>query len=87
MEETIKIENLKDWLAEYVTKSIHETKSEIMEFREWAKNFDKRTAAILIDAEFYNDFGYSDCEKISVEDAKHYAQSFIDRIVLNWYVL
>lgn len=87
MGETIKIENLRDWLVEYVTKSVRETKSDVKEFKEWAKNFDKRTAAILINAEFHNDFGYSDCKEISIEDAKRYAQSFIDRIVIDWYVL
>ena len=75
--ETIKIENLKEWLVDYITKSIHESRAKSV----LAQNFDRKTAEIIVNSEFFNDFGYIDCEEISVEDAKNYAQSFIDRIL------
>ena len=43
--ETIKIEDLKEWLVDYITMNIHSMESEESEeFNNWAKSFEKEEA-------------------------------------------
>lgn len=83
---TIKTE-LKDWLVNHITNSIHGFESEnSQEFNAWAKAFKKEEAAFVVEMEFMNDWGYDERESIPEEEAAKYAQPLIKRILENWYL-
>ena len=84
----IKIKNeLKEWLVNYITDSIHSFESEdSKEFNVWAKAFKKEEASFVVDMEFTNDWGYDERESISEEEAAKYAQPLIQKILNNWYL-
>lgn len=80
--ETIKIEDLKEWLVDYITMNIHSMESEESEeFNNWAKSFEKEEAEFVVRAEFVNDWGYDNRNEISIKEASEYAQALIQRIL------
>nr|WP_302507195.1 hypothetical protein [uncultured Prevotella sp.] len=84
--ETIKIEDLKEWLVDYITMNIHSMESEESEeFNNWAKSFEKEEAEFVVRAEFVNDWGYDNRNEISIKEASEYAQALIQRILSTWY--
>ena len=84
--ETIKIEDLKEWLVDYITMNIHSMESgESEEFNNWAKSFEKEEAEFVVKAEFVNDWGYDNRNEISIKEASEYAQALIQRILSTWY--
>lgn len=84
--ETIKIEDLKEWLVDYITMNIHSMESEESEeFNNWAKSFEKEEAEFVVKAEFVNDWGYDNRNEISIKEASEYAQALIQRILSTWY--
>ena len=85
--ETIKIEDLKEWLVDYITMNIHSMESEESEeFNNWAKSFEKEEAEFVVRAEFVNDWGYDNRNEISIKEASEYAQALIQRILSTWYL-
>lgn len=83
---TIKIEDLKEWLVDYITMNIHSMESEESEeFNNWAKSFEKEEAEFVVRAEFVNDWGYDNRNEISIKEASEYAQALIQRILSTWY--
>lgn len=84
--QTIKIEDLKEWLVDYITMNIHSMESEESEeFNNWAKSFEKEEAEFVVRAEFVNDWGYDNRNEISIKEASEYAQALIQRILSTWY--
>ena len=84
--ETIKIEDLKEWLVDYITMNTHSMESEESEeFNNWAKSFEKEEAEFVVKAEFVNDWGYDNRNEISIKEASEYAQALIQRILSTWY--
>lgn len=86
--ETIKIkEELRDWLANYITDTIHGCKTEdSVEFNKWANSFKKEEAEFVVDMEFVNDWEYDERSEIPKEEAVEYAQSLLERILNSWYL-
>ena len=85
---TINIETeLRDWLVDNITNTIHGLETEDSnEFNEWAKGFERDEAEFVVDMEFLNDWGYETRDEISEEEASKYAQSLLQIILDNWYV-
>lgn len=87
--ETIRIKNeLENWLVQYITNSIHGMVAETSnnEFNKWAKSFNEEEAALLVRAEYTNDWGYDKRDEITHDEAQEYAQTLIQTILDNWYV-
>ena len=83
--DTIKKENLKEWLVEYLINSIHSCEiADSKEFNEWAKSYPKEELEALVSMEFVGDWGYDKRNDIPVEDVKEYADAFLQRIVDSW---
>ena len=84
----INIKNdLREWLVEYITTTIHGLTTEnSIEFNKWAESFEKEEAEFVVDMEFMNDWGYDERENISEEEAAKYAQSLLQKILDNWYL-
>lgn len=81
--------DLRDWLVDHITDSIHAIKvvgKPNPEFENWAKNFKREEAAFLVDMEFVVDWGYEERESITEEEAKEYAGALMKRIVDVWYL-
>ena len=82
----INIKNdLKSWLVQYITNTIHTLESDNDEFNQWAKSFEQSEAEFVVDMEFINDFGYDTRDEISEEEAKDYADGLVTTIVDRWY--
>lgn len=87
--ENIKIEELKDWIVDEITKTIHGFESDdenAKEFLSWAKLFEREEAEFVVGIEFVNDWGYDDRKEIPVEEAADYAHDLMQRIVNCWYL-
>lgn len=83
----INIKNdLKEWLVNDITNSIHNLASDSTEFNSWAKSFDRDEAEFVVDMEFINDFGYDTREEIEEREAKEYADALMKIILNKWYL-
>ena len=85
----IKTAQLKSWLIDYITNSIHNLKSsrkDMADFNKWAKSFKKEEASFVVNMEYVVDWGYEKRESIPIEEAKDYAQLLIQKIVDKWYI-
>lgn len=79
--------DLREWLVEYITNTIHALTAENSdEFNKWAKSFEKEEAEFVVDMEFINDWGYDEREIVPEEEATKYAQLLLQRILDNWYL-
>lgn len=79
--------DLRRWLIEYITDTIHGIEAEDFdEFNKWAKSFEKEEAEFVVDMEFGNDWGYDVRETVSEEEAMKYAQTLLQDIIDNWYL-
>ena len=57
---------LKDWLIDNITNTIHDLEIENSEnFNKWAKTFKKENAELVVNMEFINDWGYDEREYIT----------------------
>lgn len=78
---------LKDWLIDNITNTIHELEIENSEnFNKWAKTFKKKNAELVVNMEFINDWGYDEREYITEKEASEYSQILMQRIIDNWYL-
>lgn len=78
---------LKDWLIDNITNTIHELEIENSEnFNKWAKTFKKENAELVVNMEFINDWGYDERECITEKEASEYSQILMQRIIDNWYL-
>ncbi len=78
---------LKDWLIDNITNTIHELEIENSEnFNKWAKTFKKENAELVLNMEFINDWGYDEREYITEKEASEYSQILMQRIIDNWYL-
>ena len=78
---------LKDWLIDNITNTIHDLEIENSEnFNKWAKTFKKENAELVINMEFINDWGYDEREYITEKEASEYSQILMQRIIDNWYL-
>lgn len=82
---------LKEWLVDYITDTIHGLRCEDRSFDNeafngWAHSFKREEAAFVVNMEFVVDWGYSTQEYISNEEACKYAQTLIQIIVDKWYL-
>ncbi len=78
---------LKDWLIDNITNTIHELEIENSEnFNKWAKTFKKENAELVVNMEFINDWGYDEREYITEKEASEYSQILMQRIIDNWYL-
>ena len=89
--ESIKIEQLADWLIDTITEGIHKLKIEEEwvskdDFNKWAKSFQREEAAFLVNMEFVVDWGEEERNEIPVEEANSYASKLMQRIVDVWYL-
>ena len=84
---TIKTVILKQWLVNYIVDEIHAMKSEESEeFNEWATNYKRESAEVVVDAEYIVDWGYEKREEVPVEEAERWGNSLIERILQTWYL-
>ena len=78
---------LKDWLIDNITNTIHDLEIENSEnFNKWAKTFKKENAELVVNLEFINDWGYDEREYIIAKEASEYSQILMQRIIDNWYL-
>ena len=78
---------LKDWLIDNITNTIHDLEIENSEnFNKWAKTFKKENADLVVNMEFINDWGYDEREYITEKEASEYSQILMQRIIDNWYL-
>ncbi len=78
---------LKDWLIDNITNTIHDLEIENSEnFNKWAKTFKKENAELVVNMEFINDWGYDEREYITEKEASEYSQILMQRIIDNWYL-
>ena len=63
---------LKDWLIDNITNTIHELEIE--------------NAELVVNMEFINDWGYDEREYITEKEASEYSQILMQRIIDNWYL-
>lgn len=78
---------LKDWLIDNTTNTIHDLEIENSEnFNKWAKTFKKENAELVVNMEFINDWGYDEREYITEKEASEYSQILMQRIIDNWYL-
>ena len=78
---------LKDWLIDNITNTIHDLEIENSEnFNKWAKTFKKENAELVVNMEFINDWGYDEREYITEKEASEYSQILMQRIIENWYL-
>lgn len=78
---------LKDWLIDNITNTIHELEIENSEnFNKWAKTLKKENAELVVNMEFINDWGYDEREYITEKEASEYSQILMQRIIDNWYL-
>ena len=78
---------LKDWLIDNITNTIHDLEIENSEnFNKWAKTFKKENAELVVNMEFINDWGYDEREYITEKEASKYSQILMQRIIDNWYL-
>ena len=78
---------LKDWLIDNITNTIHELEIENSEnFNKWAKTFKKENTELVVNMEFINDWGYDEREYITEKEASEYSQILMQRIIDNWYL-
>jgi len=79
--------DLRGWLVEYITNTIHGlTAEDSAEFNKWAKSFKKEEAEFVVEMEFVNDWGYDERKKVPEEEAVEYAKQLLQRILDNWYI-
>lgn len=72
---------LKDWLIDNITNTIHDLEIENSEnFNKWAKTFKKENAELVVNMEFINDWGYDEREYITEKEASEYSQILMQRI-------
>ena len=78
---------LKDWLIDNITNTIHDLEIENSEnFNKWAKTFKKENAELVVNMEFINDWGYDEREYITEKEASEYSQILMQRIIDNCYL-
>lgn len=78
---------LKDWLIDNITNTIHDLEIENSEnFNKWAKTLKKENAELVVNMEFINDWGYDEREYITEKEASEYSQILMQRIIDNWYL-
>ena len=89
--ETIKFEQLADWLIDTITERIHKlrVKEEWIskeDFNNWAKSFQREEAAVLVNMEFVVDWGEEERKEIPIEEASSYANKLMQTILDIWYL-
>ena len=78
---------LKTWLIDYLTNTIHSLEAEdSKEFTQWAKSFEREEAEFVVRMEFVNDWGYDKRTDITEEEAARYADSLLKKILDRWYL-
>ena len=71
---------LKDWLIDNITNTIHDLEIENSEnFNKWAKTFKKENAELVVNMEFINDWGYDEREYITEKEASEYSQILMQK--------
>jgi len=86
---TIKKNELRNWIVNEVTTSIQRLASDDKNEQAldaWARAFDGERAAFLVDAEFVNDWGYDERTEIPVCEAREYARDIMLQILDSWYL-
>lgn len=84
--ETIKKEELKDWLINDIFKNVSSctTCGKSKEFDKRAKNFDRETASMLVNSEYIVDWADDERETIPIDEVIAYSKSFQKRILSGW---
>lgn len=83
----IKISELRDWLVDYITDTIHGLSSDdSREFTIWARSFKRDEADFVVNMEYIVDWGDEERTEISEEEAANYAQKLIQKIADVWYI-
>lgn len=87
MEKTIKKVILKQWLVNFIVDEIHSMHVvEYDEFNQWATNYKRESAEVIVDAEYAVDWGYDTRDEIPVEEAKEWCYGYITtRILPTWH--
>lgn len=85
--DTISKEELKNWVTDYITDTIHSLKAEnSTEFDLWASSFDRAEAEFLVNMEYPNDWGYDKRTEIPTMEVEKYAGALLQRILDRWYI-
>lgn len=83
----IKTELLREWLIDYITNTIHGMKAEDSpEFDKWAASFKREEAEFVVNMEFVVECGDVTSEAISEDEARNYAEPFLQIILDRWYL-
>lgn len=87
MEKINILNDLENWLVDYITDTIQNLEAEKSEeFNRWAKSFERDEAEFVVKMEFVNDWGYDKRTEVSIEEASKYAKSLLEKILNHWYM-
>ena len=78
---------LREWLIDYITDTIHGMKADdFPEFDKWAASFKRDEAEFVVNMEYLVECGDELREEISEDEARKYAEPFLEKILDSWYL-
>lgn len=83
----IKINDLQNWIIDYVTDTIHNFESDNLKFNEWAKSFEREEVDFVVSMDLWElEEVLEGKTEVSEEEAVRLAHPFIQKIVDHWYL-
>lgn len=81
----IKINELQNWIIDYITDTIHKLECDNEEFNEWAKSFERDEADFVVGMDLWElEEDMEGKTEFSEEEAVELAHPFIQKIVDHW---
>lgn len=84
--EEIKKSDLKGWVIDYITRTIHSAQSDDKDFNDWANSFSQEEAETFVNMEYVADWGDDEREKIPIDEVHQYAVSMLNTILSRWNI-
>lgn len=83
----IKINDLQNWIIDYVCHTIHNLESDNLKFNEWAKSFERAEADFVVSMDLWElEEVLKGKTEVSEEEAEELALPFIQKIINHWYL-
>ena len=83
----VKINELQNWIIDYITDTIHNLECDNNEFNEWARSFERDEADFVVGMDMWElEEEIEGKTEFSEEEAVKLAHSFIQKIVDHWYL-
>lgn len=83
----IKINDLQNWIIDYITDTIHNLECDNKEFNEWARSFERDEADFVVGMDLWElEEDIEGKTEFSEEEAVELAHPFIQKIVDHWYL-